>query len=91
MSIFYQNQRDIQDLTIENIAIERLESLLDKYDDVPRVLQAYIRKEILPDLWRLTQFMRDPYISRIFTTNPVENYYSQTDPEEIKKRYKTTE
>jgi hypothetical protein len=54
MPIFYRDQRDIQDLTIENIAIERLESLLDKYDGVPRLLQGYIRKKILPDFERLT-------------------------------------
>ena len=66
-----------------------MESLFDKYDDVPRVLQGYIQKKILPDFERLTQFMRDPFVSR--TTNPVENYYRQTDPEQIKKRYKTIE
>jgi hypothetical protein len=86
MPIFHQDQRDIQNLTIENITIERLESLLDEYDGAPRVLQGYIRKKILPDFERLPKFMRDPFVSK--TTNPVENYYRQTDPEQIKKRYK---
>jgi hypothetical protein len=36
---------------------------------------------------RLTLFMRDGSVSR--TTNPVENYYRQTDPEQIKDKYKT--
>ena len=67
--------------------MERLERLPDKYNEVPLLLQGFIRKKILPDFERLTQFMRDLSISR--TTNPVENYYRQTDPDQIKKRYKT--
>ena len=70
-----------------NIAIKRLETLLDRFNDVPPVLQRYIRKKILPDFGRLTAFMRDGLISR--TSNPVENYYRQTDPEAIKKKYRT--
>ena len=81
MLVFYRDKGDIQDLTIEYIAMERLERLLDKYDDVPPLLQGYIRKKILPDFERLTHFMRNLSISR--TTNPVE---SQTDPDQIKKR-----
>ena len=54
---------------------------------VPPLLQVYIRKKILPDLERPNQLMRNRYISRM--TNPVKNYYRQTDPEQIKKRYKT--
>jgi transposase-like protein len=73
----------------ENVAIERLEKLLDEYDDVPRVLQGYIRKKILPDFERLTLFMRDGFVSK--TTNPVENYYRQTDPDQIKKKFKTSQ
>ena len=69
------------------IAIERLERLLDNFEDIPRILQIYIQKKILPDFERLTVFMRDGLISR--TSNPVENYHRQTDPEEIKKKYKT--
>ena len=84
MLVFYRDKGDIQDLTIEYIAMERLERLLDKYDDVSPLLQGYIRKKTLPDFERLTHFMRNLSISR--TTNPVE---SQTDPDQIKKRYKT--
>jgi hypothetical protein len=32
--------------------------------------------------------MRNGLVSK--TTNPVENYYSQTDPESMKKEYKTS-
>jgi len=70
-------------------AQERLERLLDEYDDIPVVLRRYIRKKLLPDFERLTLFMRDGLVSR--TTNPVENYYRQTDPEQIKDKYKTAQ
>jgi len=71
----------------EQVATERLEKLLDAYDDIPSILRRYIRKKTLPDFERLTLFMRDGSVSR--TTNPVENYYRQTDPEQIKDKYKT--
>jgi hypothetical protein len=51
--------------------------------------ERYIRKKPLPDFERLTLFMRDGLVSR--TTNPVENYYRQTDPEQIKDTYKTVQ
>ena len=70
-----------------HIAHERLERLLAEYDDTPRVLRRYIQKKILPDFERLTLFLREGLVSR--TTNPVENYYRQTDPEQIKDKYKT--
>ena len=66
-----------------------MERLLDEYDDIPRVLRGYIRKKILPDFERLTLFMRDGLVSR--TTNPLENYYRQTDPDQIKKKYKASQ
>lgn len=71
----------------EQVATERLEKLLDEYDDIPSILRRYIRKKILPDFERLTLFMRDGSVSR--TTNPVENYYRQTDSEQIKDKFKT--
>jgi hypothetical protein len=71
------------------VAQERFETLLDEYDDIPVVLRRSIRKKLLPDFERLTLFMRDGFVSR--TTNPVENYYRQTDPEQIKDKYKTAQ
>ena len=70
-----------------NVAIERLYELLDKYDDIPRVLQKWILKKIIPDFERLTIFMRNGSIPK--TNNQVENYYRQTDPNQIKSKYKT--
>ncbi|RZB29233.1 MAG: hypothetical protein AEth_01375 [Candidatus Argoarchaeum ethanivorans] len=70
-----------------NVAINRLNKLLDKYDDISRVLQKWIRKKIIPDFERLNIFMRDGSIPK--TNNQVENYYRQTDPNQIKRKYKT--
>jgi hypothetical protein len=47
----------------------------------------FYHRQILPDFERLTLFMRDGLVSK--TTNPVENYYRQTDPESTKKMYRT--
>jgi len=71
----------------EQDAIKKLEDLLTKYRDMPNVVRQIIDKKIIPDYQRLTQFMRDPNIHR--TSNTVENYYRQTDPNQIKKIYKT--
>ena len=71
----------------EKTSINRLKTLLDKFKDIPKVLQQYLTKKILPDFQRLTHFMRNPFIQR--TSNKVENYYKQTDPNQIKKIYKT--
>lgn len=73
----------------EKTAIQRLKTLLNKFQDIPIVLQRFITKKIIPDWQRLTQYMRHPYISR--TSNPNENYFRQTDPEQIKKKYKKPE
>ena len=89
LCLYFTDIKNIFRTYDENVAIKRLEKLLDEYDDIPRVLRGYIRKKILPDFERLTQFMRDGLVPR--TTNPVENYYRQTDPDQIKKKYKTSQ
>ena len=73
----------------ENVAIERLETLLDEYNDIPRVLRGDIRKG-----YSLTS--RGSHCSWEMdlspkTTNPVENYYRQTDPDQIKEKYKASQ
>jgi hypothetical protein len=70
------------------VAQERLERLLDDYGNIPRGLRGFITGKIQPDFERLTLFMRDGLVSK--TTNPVENYYRQTDPESTKKKYRTS-
>ena len=66
---------------------QRLKRLLNDFDRIPRLLQRFIKHKIIPDYKRLTQFMEDHKIPR--TSNTVENYYRQTEPEQIKKKYKT--
>jgi hypothetical protein len=50
-------------------------------------LQRFITRKIIPDFTRLIHYLRDPFIAR--TSNHAENYYRQTEPEQIKTRYKT--
>lgn len=47
--------------TNEETAIKRLEALLEKFDDISKVLQRYLTKKILFDFQRLTHFMRGPF------------------------------
>lgn len=66
---------------------QRLNNLLKDFNKIPRVLQRFIKQKIVPDYKRLTNFMEHHKIPR--TSNTVENYYRQTEPEQIKKKYKT--
>ena len=66
---------------------QRLKMLLNNFDRIPRVLQRFIKQKIVPDYKRLTNYMENHKIPR--TSNTVENYYRQTEPEQIKKKYKT--
>lgn len=87
LCLYFTELKNIFRTYNEETAIQRLKALLDKFDDIPKVLQRYLTKKILPDFQRLTHFMRSPFIER--TSNKVENYYRQTDPNQIKKIYKT--
>ena len=73
---------------MEEIATQRLERLLDKFNNIPKFLQKFIKNKIVPDFQRLTQFTRNHNIPR--TTSCNENYYRQTLPDELKRKYKTT-
>ncbi|MDI6725130.1 MAG: transposase family protein [Methanobacterium sp.] len=66
---------------------KRLNKLLEDFNIIPRLLQRFIKQKIIPDYKRLTTFMKNNKIPR--TSNTVENYYRQTEPEQIKKKYKT--
>ncbi|MBZ2164910.1 hypothetical protein [Methanobacterium spitsbergense] len=71
----------------EKTSTKRLEQLLNKFNNIPKLLQKFIAKKIILDFTRLTHYTRDPLINK--TSNHVENYYRQTDPEQIKTKYKT--
>jgi len=84
---YFKEIRQIFDTKNSETASNLLKELLSHFDNIPRVLQRFITKKILPDFNRLTQFMHNPKISR--TSNYVENYYRQTLPRANKKKYKT--
>ena len=46
LCIYFTDIKNIFRTYDENVAIERLERLLDEYDDIPRLLRGYIRKKI---------------------------------------------
>jgi transposase-like protein len=85
---YFKEIRQIFDATNYETSSNLLDKLLSNLDDIPRFLQKFITKKILPNLNRLTQFMHNPKISR--TSNYLENYYRQTLPKANKKKYKTT-
>lgn len=84
---YYKEIIEIFNTTNHNTAENRLYKILYKYDNIPRYLRRFIRHKIVPDFERLTQFMHNPKITH--TTNQVENYYRQTLPKAIKRKYKT--
>lgn len=85
--LYFTDIKEIFRTYDEKDALNKLEDLLSKYRKLPYSIRQMIDKKIIPDFERLTQFMKDPKIQR--TSNTVENYYRQTDPEQIKTRYKT--
>jgi transposase-like protein len=89
LALYYTEIKNIFRTFNENTAIQRLETLLEKYNKILKVLQKFIKNKIIPDFQRLTQFMRHPHIPR--TSNSNENYYRQTNPEQIKRKYKKPE
>ena len=54
---------------------------------IPVVLKDFIRKHIINHFYRYVQHLDDENIEK--TSNKIENYYRQTNPEKIKKIYKT--
>jgi hypothetical protein len=86
--LYFTAIKNVFRTTDPQVAQERLERLLDDYWNIPPRLRGFIAGKILPDFERLTLFMRDGWVSK--TTNPVENYYRQTDPESTKKIYRTS-
>ena len=68
-------------------AIEHFKQYLLNYRAIPVVLKDFIRKHIINHFHRYVQHLDDENIEK--TSNKVENYYRQTNPEIIKKLYKT--
>ena len=67
-------------------AIEQFKQYLRDYIAIS-VFNDFIRKHIINHFHRYLQHLDDENIEK--TSNKVENYYRQTNPEIIKKLYKT--
>ncbi len=88
LCMYFTDIKNIFRVYDEEIAVELFETLLDDFDAIPSILQKCIRDKIIPDFDRLIAFMQDGLIAR--TSNQCENYYRQTDPGEIKHKYRTS-
>jgi hypothetical protein len=67
-------------------AEERLYEVYNMVDSVPSRIKKQIKK-LIEDFPLYTAYLDDPRIKK--TTSKVEEYYRQTDPQKIKKQYKT--
>ena len=86
----YENAQELKDCFRQNStkeAIEHFKLYLQNYRAIPVVLKDFIRKHIINHFHRYVQHLDDENIEK--TSNKVENYYRQTNPEIIKKLYKT--
>ena len=86
----YENAQELKNCFWQNStkeAIEHFKQYLLNYRAIPVVLKDFIRKHIINHFHRYVQHLDDENIEK--TSNKVENYYRQTNPEIIKKLYKT--
>ena len=86
----YENAQELKNCFRQNSkqeAIEQFKQYLKNYRAIPVVLKDFIRKHIINHFHRYVEHLDDENIEK--TSNKVENYYRQTNPEIIKKLYKT--
>ena len=86
----YENAEKLKNCFRQNSkkeAIEKFKQYLQNYNAIPVVLKDFIRKHIINHFHRYVEHLDDSEIEK--TSNKVENYYRQTNPEKIKKLYKT--
>lgn len=86
----YENANELKNCFRQNSkqeAIEQFKQYLQNYSAIPVVLKDFIRKHIIMHFHRYVEHLDDENIEK--TSNKVENYYRQTNPEKIKKLYKT--
>ena len=86
----YENAQELKNCFRQNStkeAIGQFKQYLQNYVAIPVVLKDFIRKHIINHFHRYVQHLDDENIEK--TSNKVENYYRQTNPEKIKKLYKT--
>ena len=69
------------------LAKQKYEEYINKYEEIPEVLQQFMEKHVINFIDRYLLYLKDPHIEK--TSNKIDNYYRNTDPEIIKKQYKT--
>ncbi len=86
----YENTYELKNCFRQNSkqeAIEKFKEYLQNYIAIPTVLKDFIRKHIINHFHRYIEHLDDDSIEK--TSNKIENYYRQTNPEKIKKLFKT--
>jgi len=86
----YENAQELKNCFRQNSkqeSINKFKQYLQNYRAIPVVLKDFIRKNIINHFHRYVEHLDDEKIEK--TSNKVENYYRQTNPEIIKKLYKT--
>ena len=86
----YQNADELKNCFRQNSSkesIEKFKNYLKNYSSIPEVLRQFIHKHVLNHFKRYIEYLDDENIEK--TSNKIENYYRQTNPEKIKKIYKT--
>ena len=69
------------------IAKQKYERYINKFNEIPPVLQQFMQKHAINFIERYLLYLKNPKIEK--TSNKLDNYYRNTDPEIIKTRYKT--
>lgn len=69
------------------IAKQKYERYINKFNEIPPVLQQFMQKHVINFIERYLLYLKNPKIEK--TSNKLDNYYRNTDPEIIKTRYKT--
>ena len=86
----YKNAKKFIDIFNETnyfIAKQKYEQYINKFDEIPPVLQQFMQKHVINFIERYLLYLKNPKIEK--TSNKLDNYYRNTDPEIIKTRYKT--
>ena len=86
----YKNAKEFTEIFHETnyyLAKQKYEEYINRYEEIPEVLRQFMEKHVINFIDRYLLYLKDSLIEK--TSNKLDNYYRNTDPEIIKKRYKT--
>ena len=86
----YTNAKEFTQIFHEknyDTAKQKYEEYINKYNEIPIVLQQFMEKHVINFIDRYLLYLKNPNKEK--TSNKLDNYYRNTDPEIIKKIYKT--